>query len=97
MESTCDGVDDVTDYNDAVDELQKVETFCYALEDGRLTNTDDALDDINEKLGKNCIDYLEFLDHNALSKSGDVSLIAAILNSIQQLIIAWPCLFTERP
>jgi len=73
MDSTCDGVDDLTDYNDAVDELQKVETFCDALEDGRLTNTDDALDDINEKLGENCVDYLEFLDDNALSKSEDVS------------------------
>ena len=97
MDSTCDGVDDLTDYNDAVDELQKVETFCDALEDGRLTNTDDALDDINEKLGENCVDYLEFLDDNALSKSEDVSLIAVILNSILQLIISWQCLFTERP
>ena len=41
-----------------------------------------------KKLEENCVDYLEFLDDNALSKSGDVSLIAAILNSIQQLIIA---------
>ena len=76
MNSTCNNVDAVTDYNNVVDELQKVETFCDALADGRLTNTDDALDDINEKLEENCVDYLEFLDDNELSKPDEVSLSA---------------------